>query len=388
MFLWIILACLTAAVAAVMLVTLARGAKPAADDRAGEIAVYKDQLAELERDRNLGLISAEDAGYAKAEIGRRLLSAAGDAQADGAQGTRRGMTVAGVFVVLLVPIVSLSAYVTLGSPQLPDQPLAARLANPGNNMALLVAKAERHLAQNPNDGAGWDLLAPIYFRAMRLADAELAYRNAIRLVGTSPERLSGLGETLIAASDGIVTEDARLAFEESLRLSPDNPRARFYLALALEQAGRRDEARAAFEAIAKASPADAPWMELVQQHIAANGGEAAPPPAAAVPPAAVSQGPGGPTPDDLAAAQEMSGAERQEMIRGMVESLAARMQEDPDNLEGWLRLIRSYAVLGDREKATEALNAGLKTFPADGDEGRQLVALAREVGLSVDGVTQ
>jgi cytochrome c-type biogenesis protein CcmH len=387
MFLWIILACLTAAVAAVMLVTLARGAKPAADDRAGEIAVYKDQLAELERDRNLGLISAEDAGYAKAEIGRRLLAAAGDAQADSAPRTRRGMTVAGIFVVLLVPIVSLTAYVTLGSPQLPDQPLAARLANPGNNMALLVAKAERHLAQNPSDGAGWDLLAPIYFRTMRLADAELAYRNAIRLIGTSPERLSGLGETLIAASDGIVTEDARLAFEESLRLSPDNPRARFYLALAMEQAGRRDDARAAFEAIAAASPADAPWMELVQQHIAANGGEASPQ-AAGAPPAAGSQAPGGPTPDDLAAAQDMSGADRQEMIRGMVESLAARMQEDPDNLEGWLRLIRSYAVLGDQEKATEALATGLKTFPADGDEGRQLVALAREVGLSVDGVTQ
>lgn len=387
MFLWIILACLTAAVAAVMLVTLARGAKPAADDRAGEIAVYKDQLAELERDRNLGLISAEDAGYAKAEIGRRLLAAAGDAQADSAPGTRRGMTVAGIFVVLLVPIVSLTAYVTLGSPQLPDQPLAARLANPGNNMALLVAKAERHLAQNPNDGAGWDLLAPIYFRTMRLADAELAYRNAIRLIGTSPERLSGLGETLIAASDGIVTEDARLAFEESLRLSPANPRARFYLALALEQAGRRDDARAAFETIAAASPADAPWMELVQQHIAANGGEASPPVADA-PPAVSSQATDGPTPDDLAAAQDMSGADRQEMIRGMVESLAARMQEDPDNLEGWLRLIRSYVVLGDQEKATEALATGLKTFPADGDEGRQLVALAREVGLSVDGVTQ
>jgi cytochrome c-type biogenesis protein CcmH len=388
MFLWIILACLTAAVAAVMLVTLARGARPAADDRAGEIAVYKDQLDELERDRSLGLISAEDAGYAKAEIGRRLLSAASDAQADGAPGTRRGMTAAGIFVVLLVPIVSLTAYVTLGSPQLPDQPLAARLANPGNNMALLVAKAEQHLAQNPNDGAGWDLLAPIYFRAMRLTDAELAYRNAIRLIGTSPERLSGLGETLIAASDGIVTEDARLAFEESLRLSPENPRARFYLALALEQAGRRDDARAAFETIAAASPADAPWMELVQQHIAANGGEASPPPLADAPPAASSQAPGGPTPDDLAAAQDMSGAERQEMIRGMVESLALRMQEEPDNLEGWLRLIRSYAVLGDREKATAALTTGLKTFPADGDEGRQLVALAREVGLSVDGVTQ
>lgn len=380
MFLWIILACLTATVAAVMLVTLARGAKPAHSDRAGEVAVYRDQLAELERDRDHGLISAEEAEYAKAEIGRRLLAAAGDANADVSSSRRSGMSLAAIVVTLLVPAVGLSAYLSLGSPGLPDQPLAARLENPGNNMALLVAKAERHLAQNPNDGSGWDLLAPIYFRAMRLPDAERAYRQAIRLLGTSPDRLTGLGETLIAANDGIVTEDARLAFEESVRLQPDDPRARFYLGLALEQAGKTNEARSAFEALAKDSPADAPWMELVQQHIAANGGAGAP--------QAQAQAPRGPAAEDVAAAQAMPAAERQEMIRGMVEGLASRLEEEPNNLDGWLRLIRSYSVLGDKEKATEALKRGLQTFPATGDEGRQLLALGREVGLAVDGVTQ
>jgi cytochrome c-type biogenesis protein CcmI len=379
MFLWIIFAVLTAAVAAVLLVTLARSARPSAPDRAGEIAVYRDQLAELERDREQGLISAAEAEYAKAEIGRRLLAVAGEAEkgADCPTG-RNGMTATSVAVTLLVPAVGLSLYLLLGSPQLPDQPLEARLENPGQNMALLVAKAERHLAQNPNDGAGWDLLAPIYFKAMRLGDAELAYRNAIRLLGTSPERLAGLGETLVAANDGIVTEDARLAFEESVRLQPDNPRSRFYVALGLEQAGRHDEARAAFEAIAAQSPPDAPWMDLIRQHIAATGGASA----------ETAQGPKGPTADDMAAAGEMSEGDRQDMIRGMVESLAARLQEDPNNLEGWLRLVRSYSVLGDKDKAEEALRSGLKTFPAEGDEGRQLIALAREVGLAVEGVTQ
>ncbi|MCJ8517297.1 cytochrome c-type biogenesis protein CcmH [Pseudorhizobium tarimense] len=381
MFLWIILACLTAAVAAVMLVALARGQKPSAPNRAGEVAVYRDQLAELERDRDQRLIGAQEAEYAKAEIGRRLLAAAGNADTYAATRQRSGTSsVTAVAVTLLVPVVGLSVYLALGSPNLPDQPLAARLENPGNNMDILIAKAERHLAQNPDDGAGWDLLAPIYFKAMRLEDAEIAYRNAIRLLGTSPERLAGLGETLIAANDGIVTEDARLAFEGSLRLRPEDPRARFYLALALEQAGRKDEARQAFEALAKDSPADAPWMELVQQHIAATGGEATPPSVAAVP--------RGPTTEGVAAAGAMSGADRQEMIRGMVESLAARLEEDPNNLDGWLRLIRSYSVLGETEKATEALNTGLKSFPAESDEGRQLIALAREVGLPVDGVTQ
>ncbi|CAD7027145.1 c-type cytochrome biogenesis protein CcmI [Pseudorhizobium endolithicum] len=379
MFLWIILAVLTAAVAAVLLATLARSARSSAPDRAGEIAVYRDQLAELERDRDHGLISAAEAEYAKAEIGRRLLAVAGEAEKGADCPTARtGMTATGVAVTLLVPAVGLSLYLLLGSPQLPDQPLEARLENPGNNMALLVAKAERHLAQNPNDGAGWDLLAPIYFKAMRLGDAELAYRNAIRLLGTSPERLAGLGETLIAANDGIVTEDARLAFEESIRLQPNNPRARFYVALGLEQAGRNEEARTAFEAIAADSPTDAPWMDLIRQHIAATGGA----------PAETAEAPKGPTADDMAAAGEMSEGDRQDMIRGMVDSLAARLQEDPNNLEGWLRLVRSYSVLGDKDKAAEALRTGLRNFPAEGDEGRQLIALAREVGLAVEGVTQ
>ena len=379
MFLWIVLAVLTAAVAAILLATLARSAKTTTPDRAGEIAVYRDQLDELERDRNQGLISAEEAEYAKAEIGRRLLSVAGEAETRGEGSTgRAGMTASGVTVTLLVPAVGLSLYLLLGSPQIPDQPLAARLENPGQNMALLVAKAERHLAENPNDGAGWDILGPIYFRAMRLGDAEMAFRNAIRLLGTSPERLDGLGETLVAANDGIVTEDARLAFEESLRLKPVNARARFYVGLGLEQVGRHDEARAMFEEIAKDSPPDAPWMDLIRQHIAATGGA----------PAAAAEAPKNPSADDVAAAGEMEEGDRQDMIRGMVESLAARLQEDPNNIEGWLGLVRSYSVLGDKQKAEEALKTGLQTFPAEGDEGRQLIALAHEVGLTVEGVTQ
>ena len=372
MVLWIVLAILTAGVAAILILPFARSARAAPAEHAGEIAVYRDQLKELERDQGLGLIDAQQADYARAEIGRRLLAAADeDAEGEKSKPSRYGFTT--VFVTLLLPATGLCLYLMLGSPNLPAQPLEARLANPGNNIALLVAKAERHLAQNPSDGAGWDLLAPIYYRSMRLGDAELAYRNAIRLLGASPARLAGLGETLVAASDGVVTEDARVSFEEALRLQPDTPNARFYIALALEQSGKRDEARAAFEALAKDSPADAPWIELVSEHIARNGGTVPPAPA-----------PAGPTQEEITAARQMSESDRQDMIRGMVESLAAKMQEDPNNLEGWLQLTRSYAVLGDREKAEAALKSGLKQFPGSGE----LVALAQQMGIAVEGVSQ
>ncbi len=380
MLLWIVLAALTAAVAAVMILSLARSARSGPADRAGEVAVYRDQLKELERDRAQGLIDAEQAEYARAEIGRRLLAAA-DSGADAGDARPRKIGYPAVIVTLVPPAIGLCLYLALGNPGLPDQPLEARLANPGNNIALLVAKAERHLAQNPNDGAGWDLLAPIYFRSMRIGDAEMAYRNAIRILGATPTRLSGLGETLVAANDGIVTEDARLAFEQAVKLDPANPRSRFYVGLSHEQAGRQAEARALFEAIAKESPADAPWMELINQHIAKNGGTPAIAQAQETEPGKAL---GNPSQEDMAAAANMEQGDRQAMIRGMVDSLAARLKDDPDNLEGWLRLVRSYSVLGEKDKAQEALKSGLKQFPSSGE----LVALANEIGLAVEGTVQ
>ncbi|MGI2035327.1 c-type cytochrome biogenesis protein CcmI [Rhizobium panacihumi] len=367
MLLWIIFACLTAAVAALLILPLARGAEPVADSAEGEAAVYRDQLRELERDKGLGLIGDEEAEYARAEIGRRLIATAdkdGDAAVSPA---KRRASLAVMGVTLVVPAIGLCLYLALGSPWLPAQPLAARLENPGNNLDLLVAKAERHLAQNPRDGAGWDLLAPIYFRTQRMGDAEMAYRNAIRFLGASPERLAGLGETLVAANDGIVIEDARSAFEEAIRLKPDDARVRFYLALALEQAGKNDEARAAFEALAKDSPAGAPWMALVNEHIAKTGGTVIP----------------DLTNNDeaVAAIQSMGAEDQQSAIKGMVEALATRMSQEPNNIAGWLQLVRSYAVLGDRLRAQQALDTGLKTFAPTTGEGRQLVALGAEMGL-------
>ncbi|PDT28303.1 c-type cytochrome biogenesis protein CcmI [Rhizobium sp. L9] len=375
MLFWILVAVLTAAVAVILLYPLLRGAKAAQNSRAGEAAVYRDQLRELDRDLAGGLITPEEADYARAEIGRRLIAVSA-AEPETVDKPARHHHLVEVFVLLILPVLGLCLYLTTGRPDLPSQPLEARLENPGDDVAVLIAKAERHLAQNPDDGKGWDVLAPIYFRTMRIADAEVAYRNAIRLLGPSPIRLDGLAETLMAVSDGVVTEEARQALEQSLTLEPDNPRARFYIALSMEQAGRADEARRAFEALAQQSPADAPWLPLVNEHIAKNGGAAQP------------AAPGGPTSEDVAAAGNMSAGDRQQMIRGMVESLDAKLSEDPNNFEGWIRLVRSYAVLDDKNRAADALKRGLAAFPPSGEQGRQLLALARELGIATEGMTQ
>ncbi|MBT9368581.1 c-type cytochrome biogenesis protein CcmI [Rhizobium sp. CSW-27] len=392
MVLWIVLACFTALVAAVLIAPLMRPVPESRKGHEDEAAVYRDQLREVERDRHQGLIGIEEAEYARAEIGRRLLALAEKSRRTGHDEGSKGAgrhRLATFSIIVCLPLVGLCLYVLLGSPGLPAQPLEARLANPGNNMALLVAKAERHLAANPEDGAGWDLLAPIYFRSQRLGDAEMAYRRAIALVGESSERLAGLGETLVAANEGIVTADARQSFARAVELDRSNMRARFYMALSDEQAGRRQAALDGFRALAADSPPGAPWVALVNDHIARNGG--APLARPSVPPQAgdaPGKVPGNPDAADVEAAQEMSASDRAQMIEGMVASLAAKLQDDPRNIEGWLRLVRSYKVLGQDEKAADALRTGLKTFPADGAPGQRLVALAREIGLSVEGVTQ
>ena len=374
MLFWILVAILTAAVAAVLLLPLLR--RPmAAGDASHDVEVYRDQLEELKRDETTGLIGTAEAELARAEVARRLIAASKAEAKEGANPARSRNRLAQAFVIVALPAIGLGLYIATGRPDLPAQPLAERLANPGNDISILIARAENHLARNPDDGAGWELLAPIYYRSGRIEDAANAFAQAIRLLGPSTERLDGHAETLIALSNGVVTSEARGRLEQSLALKADNPRARYYLALALEQEGKRAEARKAFEALAKDAPADAPWLPLVNRHIAGlaegQGGQAAAPL-------------GNPTDDDMAAAEDMSAGDRQQMIAGMVDSLAAKLQENPDNFEGWMRIIRSYVVLNQRPKAQAALRTALKTFPADSENGRELLALARGLSISAE----
>ncbi|OOG66915.1 c-type cytochrome biogenesis protein CcmI [Sinorhizobium sp. A49] len=382
MLFWILVATLTAAVAVVLILPLLRAAAPASSPHSHDIEVYRDQLDELTRDQESGLISGDDAELARAEVARRLLAAGEiDRAAAPVVATRRGLNfLAQAFVLLCLPAIGLCLYLFTGSPGVPAQPLAARLADPGADINILIARAENHLAQNPNDGAGWEVLAPIYMRNGRVEEAVAAYDNAVRLLGPTPARLGGYAEALIALSDGLVTTEAQSALRKSLDIDPNDPRSEFYLALGLKQEGKKDEALAAFNRLIAGSPADAPWVPLVQQHVAELSGGAAGNVAGAAP--------GNPSADDIAAAQDMNAGDRQEMIRGMVESLASRLKEDPANPEGWARLIRSHVVLDQRDQAAAALKESQKTFPADGEQGKQLLALARELGIKTDGETQ
>jgi cytochrome c-type biogenesis protein CcmH len=378
MTIWVLFAVITTAATAILLHPLSTGRKTASS-KADAGKVYRDQLLELDEDIAFGRISPDQYELAKAETARRLFKAAdNDRPAQTPQRSDRWLK---HVIAVFLPVLSIALYVSLGSPDIPSRPLATRLAEPGEDLAILVKKMENHLAERPEDGRGWDIIAPVYLKMGRVDDAAKAYRTALRLDGANVRRLEGLSETLMATSNGTVTAEVLDELKQVLSLEPNNPRARFYIALSMEQGGQPEEARSAFETLAKQSPADAPWLPLVNEHIAKNGGQAAAPEAQ---PAA----PGGPTSEDVAAAETMSSGDRQQMIRGMVESLDAKLSADPNNFEGWMRLVRSYAVLNDKDRAAGALKRGLAAFPVSGDEGRQLLALGKELGIATEGLSE
>ncbi|CCD89202.1 Cytochrome c-type biogenesis protein cycH [Bradyrhizobium sp. ORS 285] len=366
MTLWFVFAVMTAAAIFAVLLPLGLGARNASDGR--EAAVYKDQLAEIERDVETGLIGKVEAEAARVEIGRRLLAAADQENEPSAKPSVGLRRVAAVLALIGVPIVALAVYLPLGSPQLPDFPLTARAKPADGSQPLenLVSQVEQHLQKNPTDGRGWTVLAPVLARLGRTEDAIRAYRNMINYAGDGAAKRADLGEVMTAAAGGVVTAEAKAEFERGHALDADEPKANYYLGLAAEQDGRKDDAATIWRAMLSKGPADAPWRPLVVAALARVGGGEAP----ALPNEA------------MAAAKDMSADDRDAMIRGMVDRLATRLKQNGDDVEGWLRLVRAYVVMGDLDKAKSALsdarqavkdaerlrqlNEGVKTFGLDG----------------------
>lgn len=365
--LWIIFALMSAAAVVAVLWPLTR--KPGLTQAGSDLFVYQDQLVEIDRDRSSGLIGEAEAEAARIEVSRRLLAAA-DAQppAPARQPLwhRRVAAIIAFIALLLLPI---SLYAALGSPSIPDQPAYARAARPPDHasIAALVGQVEEHLAKYPNDGAGWQVIAPVYMRLGRYDDAAAALRKSLALNGETATRDSDLGEALVAAANGVVTDEAKKQFERAVARDAREPKASYFLGLADEQDGNRDAAAAKWRALLKDAPADAPWLGFVRQSLARVTGE--PVPAA------------GPTAQDMAAAGNMPATQRDAMVRGMVEKLADRLHADGGDVDGWLRLVRAYVVLGDQAKAKGAAADARRALAAHPDRVKQIDDLAKSLGL-------
>jgi cytochrome c-type biogenesis protein CcmH len=377
MSLYLVLALMTAAAIFAVLWPLSRRPRAAAADGT-ELAVYRDQLDEVERDRKAGLIPDSEAQAARLEISRRLLAAADAEEKPGAKSVPspvwRKRAVA-LIALLMLPALSAALYIRWGSPHLPGVPLAGRLDAPLENRSIesMVAQVEAHLEKNPNDGQGWQVVAPVYMRMGRFNDAVRARANTIRLLGATAEREADLGEAQVAAANGVVTADAKASFERALKLDSRNLKAQYFTGLAAEQDGRLEEAARIWRGMLAAAPPNAPFRPLLQQSLARVERKEA-----AVEPKTPQDGP---TQEDVAAAQQLTPEQRNEMIRGMVERLAERLKTDSSDFEGWLRLVRAYAVMGEKEKAREAFLSARNSIGDDAEKRKRLDDLAKGLGI-------
>lgn len=355
MMLWFIFAAMTAVAISALLRPMSRK-QGVAHGHDKDVALYKDQLAEIDRDVSRGVLSAGDAQSARLEVARRLLAADALAKTEARQGdsadNAKWRKATSLGVIALIPAVAMGFYLSQGSPGLPDQPFQARMEVPASQLpvAALVVRVEQRLKEKPDDLRGWEVLAPSYVALRRYDDAVMAWMRAISLGGETAARLASLGEAQVFAANGIVVPAARQTLARAEGLDPLEPRAQYYLGLAEIEDGKKEAALKRWKALVARAPADARWKAGIETEIA--GLEAAP----AMP---------GPSAADVEAAGELSPQARQQMIETMVGRLAARLESSPDDLQGWLRLIRAYQVLGKTGEAKAASDKAKTIFAKD-----------------------
>ena len=353
---WFVMAGMAALAALAAIWPLLRPSSTAgeAEPATTEEAFYRAQLDEIERDLARGVLPQSEAAAARAETARRLLATRSSQTKSEPNG--RARLVAAVLVALMAPALAFPLYFYLGRPGQPDEPFASRpQAVAANDLEAAVAGVEARLVEKPDDGRGWAVLAPVYMRIGRYDDAAHAYGEALHLLGEDGERRAAYGEALVAAASGVVTDTARAAFQKALAEAPGQPQARFYLALASEQDGNKDEAIKAYQNLLAEAPPEAPWRGTVEARVAGLQGAA---------PAAESVPPG-----------------QQAMIEGMVSGLASRLATKGGSLDEWVRLIRAYTVLHQPVKARAALVDARKALAPDAQSVAQLDSLARDLGL-------
>ncbi len=351
------------AVAALLLWPLLRRRRQSPDRREAELALCREQLREIARDRELGLVEPAAARAAEVEIQRRMLRLAA-AESEREADTRMGPLLV-MLAALLVPLAGGTVYVLLGRPDLlstqPDSgasEVAQGARAPLPAVEEMVGRLEARLEKQPDDVEGWLLLARSKMVLQRYDEAVAAYRQ-VKMLDPSIRGIdAALGEALTMAAQGIVTEEARAAFEAELQRSPRDPRARFYLGLAAEQEGRFADALARYLDLGRDSTSDAPWLPQLRDRIRTVAMQLGRDPGPLL--AEVGREP--PRGEETAA--ELSDAERRR-IEGMVARLAARLADDPDDLEGWRMLARSYRVLGRRQELLGALRHLAERQPED-----------------------
>ena len=341
-----------------------------------DVEIYRDQLVEVGRDAERGVIRREEARAATLEIERRLLKAAGE---DEPETTATPVGRYGVIAVAVaVPVLAFLVYTELGSPRLPDLPFAARERAPDEapDIQAMVAKLEQRLAEQPNDVDGWLMLGRSKGALGDRQASVAAYRKAMALAPTDPRPVGELAESLVVGAGEVVTPESKGLFTLLASLSPEDPRPAYYLGFGDVQAGDYAAAIERWRQLLAVTPSNAPWrprvVEALRDAAKQSGADAdailasAPgtAPVEPPPPQAATAEPG-PTAEQAAAAAQMPAEERDAMIRSMVDRLAAKMEADGSDIEGWRKLAQARIVLGETDAAKDVYVKALGLHPDD-----------------------
>lgn len=331
--------------------------KSIADNAHSEIAFYLTQLNEVERDIERGLLPQAEAEAARAEMGRRLIGLQKEkATVLPFQNTSAPVRMALAFGLITLPLLSVMLYAQYGHPGIKDMPLSAREDVDKDNDPLVaaLAKVEADIVRNPDNIKAWRVLAPVYLQLGRSKDAVLAYGKILQIAGEDATVRAQLGEAKVVAANGLVSDEAKADFTKALEADPSLVPAKFYLALATEQAGDRAGAIALYENLLGTVTDRPNWAKAIQKRLALLKNE--------------------PVQNKAPAADE-------EMILGMVNRLATRLETEGGSVEDWGRLIRSYSVIAQKEKAEQALQKARTAFAGDAQAMQYLQTVAKEFAL-------
>lgn len=326
--------------------------------RSDPLSFYKAQLADIEADVAAGMLSEVDAETASLEIKRRLIKA-GDKNTVSYHETKGGWLFYALGAVMVCAAALL--YNVLGAPNVASHPYTPpevmdRQISPDNPTTFnqAIAAIRLRLEASPDDVKSWTMLGSTLSGLRRYPQAADAYSHATKLNPENTGLHLKLGEQIIAMHGGQVVPAASNVFQTLLRLDPQHPAAHFYLGLAQKQNGNTDKARNIWQALLDRAPADAPWRPTVRQELASLDGGPKSPMA-------------GPSKSAVDAVASMSQEEQAAFIDGMIDKLKAKLEDSPDNAQGWMMLARSEQTRGNKDAAIQALEDGIKAV-SEGDK--------------------
>jgi len=396
MILWMILTVMIALAAAGLTIPLVRRYEQR-PSRVKTLDILKGQLNEVDSQQAGKLIDQSEADALRAEIKRRMLAEDREAVAAARPLPQTAMPWVALGLVGLVALSAAALYALMGHPELTSSTAASDAApaqaqqasdpqaHPMGQVANMIAGLEARLLQQPNDAKGWQMLGWSYMRTRRPADAAKAYGHAVAMDPNNLEYLSADGEALVQ-SEGKVSGEAADLFRRALKGDPADPRARYFLAIYHDQQGDHAGAMNDFIALLKSAPADAPWAAQVRNYVEdlakkqrvdiSSRLPPAPPALAAAPADAL-----GPNGAQVAAAGQMSDADRQAVIHSMVDKLASELKADPKDSGGWVRLMRGRMVLGQKDQAAAAYRDAYKAFAGTPAAQAALQEAAKSLGV-------